>query len=75
MIGIIRHGDRTPKQKMKMIVSNEKFYELFEELRGYDTGHIKIKEPHNMQVERYIVCIQYIRTCINEGPKSRFNFS
>ena len=51
MIGIIRHGDRTPKQKMKMIVSHRKFYDVFEELNGYATGHIKIKAPEKMQVQ------------------------
>ena len=50
VIGIIRHGDRTPKQKMKMIVSHKKFYQLFEEMNGYATGHVKIKEPQKMQV-------------------------
>jgi inositol hexakisphosphate/diphosphoinositol-pentakisphosphate kinase len=49
VIGIIRHGDRTPKQKMKMIVSHKKFYQLFEEMNGYATGHIRIKEPQKMQ--------------------------
>ena len=53
VIGIIRHGDRTPKQKMKMIVSHKKFYQLFEEMNGYTTGHIKIKEPQKMQVKLY----------------------
>lgn len=53
VIGIIRHGDRTPKQKMKMIVSHRKFYQLFEEMNGYDTGCIKIKAPQKMQVYIY----------------------
>ena len=50
MIGIIRHGDRTPKQKMKMVVTHERFIKLFEELNGPKTGHIKIKEPKLLQV-------------------------
>ena len=50
VIGIIRHGDRTPKQKLKMIVSHSKFYQLFEEMNGFATGHIKIKAPQKMQV-------------------------
>ena len=50
MIGIIRHGDRTPKQKMKMIVKHEKFFELFKELKGFEKGHIKVKKPKQLQV-------------------------
>ena len=50
MIGVIRHGDRTPKQKMKMIVKHKKFFELFEELGGYKTGQLKIKKPKQLQV-------------------------
>ncbi|KAL5500195.1 hypothetical protein EMCRGX_G011713 [Ephydatia muelleri] len=49
VIGIIRHGDRTPKQKMKMVVTHVRFIKLFEELNGPKTGHIKIKEPKLLQ--------------------------
>ena len=50
MIGVIRHGDRTPKQKMKMLVTHKKFFDLFEELNGYESGHLKIKKPRLLQV-------------------------
>ena len=52
VIGIIRHGDRTPKQKMKMVVTDQRFIKLFEQLNGPKTGHIKIKEPKLLQVIR-----------------------
>ena len=50
MIGIIRHGDRTPKQKMKMVVTHRKFFKLFEELNGFKNGRLKLKRPKLLQV-------------------------
>ena len=53
MIGVIRHGDRTPKQKMKMVVTHRRFFQLFEELNGYKKGNLKIKKPKELQVGDY----------------------
>ena len=50
VIGIIRHGDRTPKQKMKMVVTHRKFFKLFEELNGFKNGRLKLKKPKLLQV-------------------------
>ncbi|KAJ8247485.1 hypothetical protein GJAV_G00246960 [Gymnothorax javanicus] len=49
VIAIIRHGDRTPKQKMKMEVRNPMFFELFEKYDGYKTGKLKLKKPKQLQ--------------------------
>lgn len=49
VIAVVRHGDRTPKQKMKMEVRHRKFFELFERLDGYKNGHVKIKKPKQLQ--------------------------
>lgn len=49
VIAVIRHGDRTPKQKMKMEVKHAKFFELFHKQGGYRDGHVKIKKPALMQ--------------------------
>ncbi|KAL5500255.1 hypothetical protein EMCRGX_G011780 [Ephydatia muelleri] len=49
VIGIIRHGDRTPKQKMKMVVTHKRFVKLYEELSVSKTGRVKIKDPKLMQ--------------------------
>ncbi|XP_078322420.1 inositol hexakisphosphate and diphosphoinositol-pentakisphosphate kinase 2-like isoform X4 [Crassostrea virginica] len=46
---VIRHGDRTPKQKMKMEVKHRKFFELFEKYDGYRKGHLKLKKPKQLQ--------------------------
>ncbi|XP_032416570.1 inositol hexakisphosphate and diphosphoinositol-pentakisphosphate kinase 2 isoform X11 [Xiphophorus hellerii] len=49
VIAIIRHGDRTPKQKMKMEVRNPMFFDLFEKYDGYKTGKLKLKKPKQLQ--------------------------
>ncbi|XP_061176478.1 inositol hexakisphosphate and diphosphoinositol-pentakisphosphate kinase 2-like isoform X1 [Saccostrea echinata] len=49
VVAVIRHGDRTPKQKMKMEVKHRKFFELFEKYDGYRKGHLKLKKPKQLQ--------------------------
>ncbi|CAK4608791.1 unnamed protein product [Aphanomyces euteiches] len=34
VLAVIRHGDRTPKQKMKMLVTHQRFLEFYEERVG-----------------------------------------
>ncbi|XP_038045687.1 inositol hexakisphosphate and diphosphoinositol-pentakisphosphate kinase 2-like isoform X2 [Patiria miniata] len=59
VIAVIRHGDRTPKQKMKMEVKHPKFFKLFEKYGGFDKGKIKLKRPKQLQevldVARYLL--------------------
>uniref|UniRef100_A0A2K5IK58 Inositol hexakisphosphate and diphosphoinositol-pentakisphosphate kinase 1 n=1 Tax=Colobus angolensis palliatus TaxID=336983 RepID=A0A2K5IK58_COLAP len=43
VIAIICHGDRTPKQKMKMEVKHPRFFALFEKHGGYKTGKLQLK--------------------------------
>lgn len=58
---IIRHGDRTPKQKMKMEVKHPKFFEIFEKLGGFKDNqlHVKLKKPKQLQeildIARYLL--------------------
>ncbi|XP_041367953.1 inositol hexakisphosphate and diphosphoinositol-pentakisphosphate kinase 2-like isoform X3 [Gigantopelta aegis] len=56
---IIRHGDRTPKQKMKMEVKHTKFFELFEKYGGFKSAHLKLKKPKQLQevldIVRYLL--------------------
>lgn len=49
VVGVIRHGDRTPKQKMKVEVRHPKFFEIFEKYNGYKNGHVKLKRPKQLQ--------------------------
>uniref|UniRef100_A0A8C1T698 Inositol hexakisphosphate and diphosphoinositol-pentakisphosphate kinase n=1 Tax=Cyprinus carpio TaxID=7962 RepID=A0A8C1T698_CYPCA len=46
VIAVIRHGDRTPKQKMKMEVRHQRFFDLFEKCEGYKSGKLKLKKPN-----------------------------
>ncbi|KAF3688514.1 Inositol hexakisphosphate and diphosphoinositol-pentakisphosphate kinase 1 [Channa argus] len=49
VIAIIRHGDRTPKQKMKMEVRHPLFFELFDKHGGHKSGKLKLKKPKQLQ--------------------------
>lgn len=45
VLAVIRHGDRTPKQKMKVVVTDERFFELFRKYDGFKKNEIKMKRP------------------------------
>ncbi|KAI1731176.1 histidine phosphatase superfamily (branch 2) domain-containing protein [Ditylenchus destructor] len=45
VLAVIRHGDRTPKQKMKVIVDDERFFKLFKKYDGMRKKEIKMKRP------------------------------
>ncbi|XP_068139709.1 inositol hexakisphosphate and diphosphoinositol-pentakisphosphate kinase isoform X12 [Drosophila tropicalis] len=49
VVAVIRHGDRTPKQKMKVEVRHPKFFEIFAKYDGYKLGHVKLKRPKQLQ--------------------------
>nr|XP_050863339.1 inositol hexakisphosphate and diphosphoinositol-pentakisphosphate kinase 2 isoform X29 [Vespula vulgaris] len=49
VVAVIRHGDRTPKQKMKVEVRHPKFFEIFAKYDGYKHGHVKLKRPKQLQ--------------------------
>ncbi|KAJ8338897.1 hypothetical protein SKAU_G00356830 [Synaphobranchus kaupii] len=49
VIAVIRHGDRTPKQKMKMEVRHQRFFDLFEKCHGYKSRKLKLKKPKQLQ--------------------------
>ena len=45
VLAVIRHGDRTPKQKLKVVVTDERFFELFKKYEGLQRKEIKMKKP------------------------------
>ncbi|KAI0981559.1 hypothetical protein GJ496_006482 [Pomphorhynchus laevis] len=49
VIAVIRHGDRTPKQKMKMEVTDQLFIDFFEKFGSADKKDIKLKKPSDLQ--------------------------
>nr|VZI12837.1 unnamed protein product [Spirometra erinaceieuropaei] len=49
VIAVFRHGDRTPKQKMKMEVRHERFFQLFKKYSGGRTNELKLKKPTQLQ--------------------------
>ena len=83
VIGIIRHGDRTPKQKMKMEVKNHKFFQLFKKLGGYKDGNLKLKKPKQLQeildIARELLAHKVspgrVETEFQRGPSVQFAFT
>ncbi|XP_076472834.1 inositol hexakisphosphate and diphosphoinositol-pentakisphosphate kinase 2-like isoform X2 [Babylonia areolata] len=49
VVALVRHGDRTPKQKLKMEVKNKLFFELFERHGGKKQKNLKLKHPSQLQ--------------------------
>jgi inositol hexakisphosphate/diphosphoinositol-pentakisphosphate kinase len=59
VIAVIRHGDRTPKQKMKLEVKHPRFFELFHKYGDSKNGQAKLKKPQQLQevldIARYLL--------------------
>ncbi|XP_062404207.1 inositol hexakisphosphate and diphosphoinositol-pentakisphosphate kinase 1 isoform X2 [Sardina pilchardus] len=76
VIAVIRHGDRTPKQKMKMEVRNALFFDLFEKYGGYKSGKLKLKKPKQLQevldiARQLLVELRQHNDCEIEEKKSK----
>uniref|UniRef100_A0AAF5Q144 Inositol hexakisphosphate and diphosphoinositol-pentakisphosphate kinase n=2 Tax=Wuchereria bancrofti TaxID=6293 RepID=A0AAF5Q144_WUCBA len=71
VIAIIRHGDRTPKQKMKIVVTDQRFFDLFKKYNGCNKNEIKMKRPNQLmevlELAREILHEQQVRR--NESLK------
>ncbi|OQV16333.1 Inositol hexakisphosphate and diphosphoinositol-pentakisphosphate kinase [Hypsibius exemplaris] len=52
VIAVVRHGDRTPKQKMKMEMQHRKFFDVYTKFGGRldaEGREIKLKKPKQLQ--------------------------
>ena len=49
VVAVIRHGDRTPKQKMKLEVKHPMWFDLFKRMNGFEVGNVKLKKPKHLQ--------------------------
>ena len=47
VVAVIRHGDRTPKQKMKMVVKDERLLSFFDNTRNPEK-ELKLKKPQKL---------------------------
>jgi inositol hexakisphosphate/diphosphoinositol-pentakisphosphate kinase len=59
---VFRHGDRTPKQKIKLMVSDPRFYKLFKKYDGVQKREIKLKRPAQL-----MEILELIRALLNEN--------
>ncbi|XP_070205437.1 inositol hexakisphosphate and diphosphoinositol-pentakisphosphate kinase 2-like isoform X3 [Littorina saxatilis] len=66
VVALVRHGDRTPKQKMKMEVKHKMFFELFEKYGGFKNGQLKLKRPKQLQE-----VLDIVRQLLNTGSFSQ----
>lgn len=59
VIAVIRHGDRTPKQKMKLEVKHPRFFDLYHKYGDSKNGQAKLKKPQQLQevldIARYLL--------------------
>lgn len=73
VVGVIRHGDRTPKQKMKLEVKHPKFFEIFRQHDGFKEKHIKLKKPQHLQ-EILDISRELLEQIHNGGTESECMF-
>lgn len=66
VVAVIRHGDRTPKQKMKLVVTDQRFFDLFEKYDGYKKNEIKMKKPNQL-----MEVLELARALVIEKQKDR----
>ena len=69
VLAVIRHGDRTPKQKMKMRVKDQPLLDLLARCtHGRARKQAKLKTPQRLQ-ELLNICRELYATRLTEGPK------
>ena len=68
VVAVIRHGDRTPKQKMKLEVRHPKFFDIFERMDETKCGHVKLKKPNHLQ--EVLDIVRFLLAEIEKGGSS-----
>merc|ERR1719312_878417 len=68
VVAVVRHGDRTPKQKMKLEVKHPMFFDLFKRMNGYKVNHVKLKKPKHLQ--EVLDIARFLITEIDKGGSS-----
>ena len=68
VVAVVRHGDRTPKQKMKFEVKHPMFFDIFKRMNGFKVGHVKIKKPKDLQ--EVLDIARFLITEIDKGGSS-----
>uniref|UniRef100_A0A7E4V0P5 Inositol hexakisphosphate and diphosphoinositol-pentakisphosphate kinase n=1 Tax=Panagrellus redivivus TaxID=6233 RepID=A0A7E4V0P5_PANRE len=69
VIAVIRHGDRTPKQKMKLVINDERFFALFHKYDGKTRKEIKMKRPNQL-----MEVLELCRVMLTEALTERDGF-
>ncbi|KAI6225577.1 Inositol hexakisphosphate and diphosphoinositol-pentakisphosphate kinase [Aphelenchoides besseyi] len=70
VIAVIRHGDRTPKQKIKVTVNDSRFFDLFKKYDGIQKKEIKMKRPPQL-----MEVLELIREMLNESLQTRDEYN
>ncbi|KFD48371.1 hypothetical protein M514_10783 [Trichuris suis] len=64
VLAIIRHGDRTPKQKLKMEVRHQN---LFSKYNGFTKSELKLKRP--AQLQEVLDIVRHLLSLIRNGSE------
>lgn len=54
VVAIIRHGDRTPKQKMKMVIRNERFVKMLQKYQNKKKPEAEVKLKRAVQLQEVL---------------------
>lgn len=76
VVAVVRHGDRTPKQKIKLQVFHPKFLDLFEKQGGIERVEVKLKTPNELQevldIVRSLLLRGEVEDCRDKFEQIRF---
>jgi hypothetical protein len=70
VLAVVRHGDRTPKQKMKMPVTQPAMLELFARHKDSKGKQAKLKSPAQLQVRQGACRLHMISQALSPPPET-----